>query len=107
MWHDHSTILCTGYILFAVWVVYDLIVFLTDDEYTTKTGQLVSNLLEVIEEPVIYMIAPSSSSPDEQLALVPDRVECLQQFSHVAHTVRNRDSAVSYTHLTLPTIYSV
>ena len=35
----------------------------------------------MIEEPVIFMIGPSSSCPDEQLALVPDRVECLQQFS--------------------------
>ena len=81
MWHDHSTILRTGYILFAVWVVYDSLVFLTEDEYTTITGQLVLNVQEVIEEPAIYMIAPSSSSPEEQLALVPDRVECLQQFS--------------------------
>ena len=81
MWHDHSTILRTDYILFAMWVVYDPLVFLTDDEYTIITGQLISNVQEVIEEPVIYMIAPSSSSPDEQLALVPDRVECLQQFS--------------------------
>ncbi len=39
--------------------------FLTDDEYTAKTGQPVSNLQEVIEEPAIYMIAPSSSSPEE------------------------------------------
>ena len=81
IWHDHSTILRTGYILFAVWVVYDPIVFLTDNEYSAKTGQTVSNLQEMIEEPAIHMIAPSSSSPDEQLALVPDRVECLQQFS--------------------------
>ena len=77
MWHDHSTILHTGYILFAVWVVYDPLVFLTDDEYATITGQLISNVQEVIEEPVIYMIYPKSSSPDQQLALVPDRVECL------------------------------
>ena len=81
IWHDHSTILRTGYILFAMWVIYDPIVFLTEDEYTTKTGQSVSSLQEVIEEPAIYMIAPSSSSPEEQLALVPDRVECLQQLS--------------------------
>ena len=82
MWHDHSTILLrTGYILFAVWVIYAPIVFFTDDEYASLSGQSVSNLQEVIEEPLIYMIAPSSSSPDEQLALVPDRCECLQEFS--------------------------
>ena len=32
------------------------------------------------------MIAPSSSSPDEQLALVPDRVECLGQLSQPIET---------------------
>jgi len=30
IWHDHSTILSTGYILFAVWVVYDPGMFLTE-----------------------------------------------------------------------------
>ncbi len=40
MWHDHSTILQTGYILFAVSVVYDPAVFLTDEEYRQKTGKL-------------------------------------------------------------------
>ena len=87
IWHDHSTILRTGYILFAVWIVYDLIVFLTEEEYTAIKGQSISNLQEIIEEPLIYnMIAPSSSSPDEQLALVPDMYECLTQLSQPIET---------------------
>ena len=86
IWHDHSTILRTGYILFAVWIVYDPIVFLTEGEYTATSGQSISDLQEIIEEPVIYMIAPSSSSPDEQLALVPDRCECLTQLSQPIET---------------------
>ena len=32
------------------------------------------------------MIAPSSSSPDKQLALVPDRCECLTQLSQPIET---------------------
>ncbi len=32
IWHDHSTILQTGYILFALWVLYDPGLFLTDRE---------------------------------------------------------------------------
>ena len=79
IWHNHSTILQTGCILFAVWIVYDPIVFLTEKECTCQTSKSVSNLQEIIKEPLIYMIAPSSSSPDEQLALVPNRVECLGQ----------------------------
>ena len=30
---------------------------------------------------MIYMIAPRSSSPTDQLALVGDRIECLQELS--------------------------
>ena len=77
IWHDHSTILQTGYILFAIWVIYDPAVFLTAAEYTAKSGRNVPNLQSFIEEPEIYMIAPSSSSPSDQLALIGDRLECL------------------------------
>ena len=33
VWHNHSTVLWQGYILFAIWVVYDTGVDLTEDEY--------------------------------------------------------------------------
>ena len=80
VWHDHSTILQTGYILFAIWVIYDPAVFFTENEYKAKTGKNITNLQGIIEEPAIYMIAPSSSSPTDQLALVGDRLECLRAF---------------------------
>lgn len=76
IWHDHSTILKTSYTLFAVWVIYDPAVFLTAEECKS-----ISNLQELLEEPTIYMILPSGSSPSNQLALVGDRVECLQEMS--------------------------
>ena len=71
--YDHETILQTGYILFAVWVVYDPLVFLTEDEYT---GQLVWNLQEVIEEPAIYD-SSKQFIPRGTACYSPDRVECL------------------------------
>lgn len=40
-----------------------------------------SNIQSLVQEPMIYMIAPSSSSPTDQLALVGDRTECLQELS--------------------------
>ena len=88
IWHDHSTILQTGYILFAVWVVYDSAVFLTEAEYKTKTGKHVDNIQALIEEPEIYMIAPSSSSPTDQLALIGDRLECLHELTSTTKTSR-------------------
>ena len=81
LWHDHSTILQTGYILFAVWVVYDRAVFLTPEEYLQKRGKQVRNLQEIIEDPLVYMIAPSTSSPSDQLALIGDRLECVAELS--------------------------
>ena len=80
VWYDHS-ILQTGYILFAKWVIYDPAVFFTENEYKAKTGKNITNLQGIIEEPAIYMIAPSSSSPTDQLALVGDRLERLQELS--------------------------
>ena len=81
IWHDHSTILHTGYILFAVWIIYDPKVFISEEEYTSVYRQQITNLQEIIEEPVVYMIAPSTSSPEHQIALVPDRVECLMELT--------------------------
>lgn len=55
--------------------------FLTEREYAGQTGHTVENLQTIIEQPLIYMIAPSSSSPSDQLALVGDRIECLHELS--------------------------
>ena len=81
IWHDHSTILHTGYILFAIWILYDPMVFISEEKYAATYKQKITNLQEIVEEPVIYMIAPSTSSPEYQLALVPDRVNCLMELS--------------------------
>ena len=53
MWYNHSTVLRTGNILFAVWVIYDPILFVPTDKYATLPGQLVSNLKEIIEKPLM------------------------------------------------------
>ncbi len=79
LWHDHSTVLKQGYILFAVKVIYDSAVFLTETELLPE---LVDNLQEQIEQPMIHMFAPSTSSLSDQLALIPDRLECPQELSH-------------------------
>ena len=81
MWHDHSTVLQQGYILFAVWIVYDPAVFFSEQECKASLNITVKNLQEEIEQPTIYMIAPSTSSGEEQLALTGDRIECLNEMS--------------------------
>jgi hypothetical protein len=78
LWHDHSTILGEGYILITVHVLYDSAVFLTSSEYRGKTGednQL--SLQQLIEEPELYILCLSSSSPSDQVASISDRLDCL------------------------------
>ena len=86
MWHDHSTVLrqgYKGYILFAMWIIYDPAVFFNEDECKTKKIT-VKSLQEEIEQPIIYMIAPSTSSGEEQLAsLTGDRIKCLRELSEI------------------------
>ena len=79
LWHDHSTVLKQGYILFAVKVIYDSGVFFTESELLSEHAH---NLQEEIEQPMIHMIAPSTSSLSDLLALIPDRIECLQELSN-------------------------
>ena len=82
MWHDHSTILQTGYILFAVWVAYDPALFYTQLEWAQmQTRKNNIHIQSLVEEPMIYVIAPSCSSSVDQLALVGDCIECLKELS--------------------------
>ena len=47
-----------------------------------RQGTSIQIIQSLVEEPMIYMIAPSSSCPIHQLALVGDRVEYLQELSN-------------------------
>jgi len=61
--------------------VYDLAVFMTESEYLATSEEAVSNLQQLIEEPELYIVALSSSSPSDQLAIIPDRVDDLLELS--------------------------
>ena len=54
-----------------------LIAFRLSLKYKLKTGKSVDCIQTIIEEPEIYMIAPCTSSGSDQLALISDRLECL------------------------------
>jgi len=84
VWHDHSTICGRGYILVTCNIVYDTAVFKKDDEI--QQG-LDTNIQAYIEEPEIHIIALSSSSQEDQAALISDRVECIKELStHITST---------------------
>ena len=77
LWHDHATILKTGFIMITVHVMYDPIVFLTDEEYNQgHPGKNICVQAEV-EQPEIYLLATRSSCVEDQAALVGDRLEYL------------------------------
>ncbi len=77
LWHDHGTVVGCGYIMITVSVLYDPAAFLGNEEYSAKTGRPIHNIQEQVEQPHIYMLAASSSSISDQLALIADRVDCL------------------------------
>jgi len=53
IWHDHASILGSGYILVTVGVIFDPAVFMTEAEYQAKTGKKLSDIQQIIEEPYI------------------------------------------------------
>lgn len=74
------TILGAGYILMTVHILYDPAVFLTSEEYKRKTGESI-DLQQLIEEPELYILCMSSSSPSDQIATISDRLDCLPSLS--------------------------
>ena len=80
IWHDHASILGSGYILVTVGVIFDPAVFMSEAEYQAKTGKSLNDIQQIIEEPYIHMIAACSSSAEDQAALIADHFECLSDF---------------------------
>ena len=80
IWHDHATVLNSGFIMVTVRILYDHAVFFTNEEYQQKYHQNIDVQSE-IEQPEIHMLALSSSSIEDQAALLPERVACLHDLS--------------------------
>ena len=86
LWHDHATILGTGYILVTVGTIYDQGVHLNEEEYYRRTGKEVKNIQKLVEAPHIHIIGVGSSSVEDQASVLPDRVECLNDLHKVSTT---------------------
>ena len=83
LWHDHSTILESGYLLMTIHTLYDPAVFLTKNEYENVTGKKCArSIQDVVEEPELYVLCMSSSSLSDQLTTIADRLDCLPNFEH-------------------------
>ena len=78
MWHDHSVVFSRGYILVTLSVIFDEAVFNVSLYDERKHGV---KLQEYVEQPEIYTICMSSSSVNDQVTIIPDRLECLSSLS--------------------------
>ena len=71
-WHDHASILCKGYLLVTVSVLFDPLVHLSREEYKQRTGKNVENIQKMIEQPQVHLLALGGSSLEDQLAIIGD-----------------------------------
>ena len=69
----------------TVHTLYDMAVYLTNSEYYSVTGKKV-NVQAEVEQPEVYMLVKSSSSIDDQAAVISDRRECLRDLSTTVTT---------------------
>ena len=76
----HGTILGLGCIVLTVHVAYDPAVFYTQEEYEALHGESPS-IQSLVERPIIHLFAAGSSSGDDQMALLQDRIDCLYDLS--------------------------
>lgn len=79
LWHDHSTLLSHGYVLVTIKIVYDQAVFITNSELLQRST--VRDIQSYTEEPEVHILALSSSSIEDQTALVSDRLSCIATLS--------------------------
>ena len=81
LWHDHSSILGAGY---TIHVLYDSAVFFSSDQFKQATGEII-DIQEKIEEPELYILCLSGSSPTDQVGTIADRLDCLLDLHHPLH----------------------
>lgn len=85
IWHDHSTIANSGFMLFLLRELYDPAIHLTNKEYLQKHGTP-ADVQAKIETPHLYMLGVSGSGDADQLMFVPTRRECLRDLKEPIST---------------------
>ena len=86
MWHDHATILKMGFIMITVHIMYDPIIFYTDEEFQQLNPGASINIQSEVEQPEIHLLSLGSSSVQDQAALTGDRIGCLLDLSNPVQT---------------------
>ena len=81
MWHDHATLLKMGFILVTVHIMYDPIVFYTQEEYDELHPGVDVSVQGEVEQLEIHLFAVGSSTIEHQASLVDDRLSCVLDLS--------------------------
>ena len=90
LWHDHSMIVGSGYLLMTIHALYDPAVYLSTAEYERKSGRKCArSVQEIVEEPELYMLCMSSSSLSDQLSTISDRLDCFLDLSKPVNSSKN------------------
>ena len=76
-WHDGSNLANHSHILMTVSVMYDKVIFLTEDEYNEKFNVKMKNIQSIIEEPFFYILSRCLAT-DAQLSYSATRCEDLE-----------------------------
>ncbi|KXJ13241.1 hypothetical protein AC249_AIPGENE7033 [Exaiptasia diaphana] len=80
IWHDHSSMANSGFMLFLMRQIYDPAFHLTKSEYKQKTGKVI-DIQATIEKPHLYILGKAKATMENQLKFVSTRHECLQEMS--------------------------
>ena len=80
IWHDHSSLANSGFMLFLMRQLYDPAIHLTKSEYLQKTGRII-DIQATIEKPHLYILAKARATMEDQLKFISTRNECLQNIS--------------------------
>ena len=84
MWHDHATFLKMGFAMVTVHVMYDPLVFYTDQEYEELNPGAIVNVQAEVEQP--ELLAFGSSTIEDQAAMIGDRLSCILELSEPVKT---------------------
>ena len=85
-WHDHATILKMVFVMVTVHILYDPVVFYTDNEYQELNPGADANIQAEVEQPEIHLLAFGSSSVEDQAVLIKDRLSCLLELPEPVKT---------------------
>lgn len=81
LWHDHATILKMGFLMITVHVMYDPLVFYTDEEFRQQNPGSITCIQSEVEQPEIHLLSAGSSTVEDQAAIIGDRINCLLDLS--------------------------